>query len=42
MRGRDAPIFVGTAYATSRGKLIALVDCDRGTLRPTRVFNLAG
>lgn len=42
MRGRDAPIFVGTAYATSRGKLVALVDCDRGTLRPTRVFNLGG
>lgn len=42
MRGRDAPIFVGAAYATSRGKLIALVDCDRGTLRPTRVFNLSG
>ena len=42
MRGRDAPIFVGTAYATSRGKLIALVDCDRGTLLPTRVFNLGG
>lgn len=40
MRGRDAPIFVGTAYATSRGRLIALVECDRGTLRPTRVFNL--
>ncbi|MBU2533086.1 MAG: tRNA pseudouridine(55) synthase TruB, partial [Alphaproteobacteria bacterium] len=40
MRGRDAPVYVGTAYATSRGKLIALVDCDRGTLRPTRVFNL--
>ena len=41
MRGRDAPIFVGAAYATSRGKLVALVECDRGTLRPTRVFNLA-
>lgn len=41
LRGRDAPIFVGTAYATNRGKLIALVDCDKGTLRPTRVFNLA-
>lgn len=40
MRGRDAPIFVGTAYATNRGRLVALVDCDRGTLRPTRVFNL--
>jgi tRNA pseudouridine55 synthase len=40
MRGRDAPVFVGSAYATSRGKLVALVECDRGTLRPTRVFNL--
>jgi tRNA pseudouridine55 synthase len=40
MRGRDAPIFVGPAYATARGKLVALVECDRGTLRPTRVFNL--
>ncbi len=40
VRGRDAPIFIGTAYATSRGRLIALVDCDRGALRPTRVFNL--
>ncbi len=40
MRGRDAPVFVGAAYATSRGKLVALVECDRGTLRPTRVFNL--
>jgi tRNA pseudouridine55 synthase len=40
MRGRDAPIFVGPAYATARGQLVALVECDRGTLRPTRVFNL--
>ena len=40
MRGRDGPIFVGPAYATAHGKLVALVECDRGTLRPTRVFNL--
>ena len=40
LRGRDAPILAGVAYATNRGKLVALVDCDRGTLRPTRVFNL--
>jgi tRNA pseudouridine55 synthase len=40
MRGRDASVFVGPAYATSRGRLVALVECDRGTLRPTRVFNL--
>lgn len=41
MRGRDAPVFVGAAYATHRGRVVALVECDRGTLRPTRVFNLA-
>ena len=40
LRGRDAPVFVGTAYATSRGRLVALVQCDRGELRPTRVFNI--
>ncbi len=40
MRGRDAPVFVGSAYATSRGKLVALIECDQGMLRPTRVFNL--
>ncbi|MGI9479510.1 MAG: tRNA pseudouridine(55) synthase TruB [Hyphomicrobiaceae bacterium] len=40
MRGRDAPVVSGAAYATSRGRLIALVECEGGTLRPTRVFNL--
>jgi tRNA pseudouridine55 synthase len=40
MRGRDAPVFAGPAYATARGRLVALVECDKGTLRPTRVFNL--
>ena len=40
MRGRDAPIITSVAYATNRGKLIALVECDRGTLSPIRVFNL--
>jgi tRNA pseudouridine55 synthase len=40
MRGRDAPVFSGPFYATSRGKLVALGEAERGQLRPTRVFNL--
>lgn len=40
MRGRDAPIFTGPFYATSKGKLVALGEAERGQLRPTRVFNL--
>ena len=40
MRGRDAPVFSGPFFATSRGKLVALGEADRGQLRPTRVFNL--
>ena len=40
MRGRDAPIMTGAAYATCKGRLVALVEIARGELRPTRVFNL--
>lgn len=40
MRGRDAPIATGAAYATCKGRLVALVEIARGELRPTRVFNL--
>ncbi len=40
MRGRDAPIFSGPFFATSKGKLVALGEADKGQLRPTRVFNL--
>ncbi len=40
MRGRDAPMFTGPFYATSKGKLVALGEAERGQLRPTRVFNL--
>lgn len=40
MRGRDAPIMSGAAYATCKGRLVALVEIARGELRPTRVFNL--
>ena len=40
IRGRDAPVLGGTAYALSRGRLVALGEIEKGALRPTRVFNL--
>ena len=40
LRGRDAPIMEGTVYATSRGKLVALGEMDKGELKPRRIFNL--
>jgi tRNA pseudouridine55 synthase len=40
LRGRDAPIVLGQAYATHQGKLIALVDGENGELRPRRAFHL--
>ncbi|MGQ0457375.1 MAG: tRNA pseudouridine(55) synthase TruB [Hyphomicrobium sp.] len=40
IRGRDAPIVSGPAYATLKGRLIALGELDKGALHPTRVFNL--
>ena len=40
IRGRDAPVLSGPAYATSKGRLIALGELAKGALHPTRVFNL--
>jgi tRNA pseudouridine55 synthase len=40
LRGRDAPIVEGAFYATSRGKLVALGEVDKGEFKPRRVFNL--
>jgi tRNA pseudouridine55 synthase len=40
LRGRDAPIFNGTVYATSRGTLVALGEVSEGELKPRRIFNL--
>jgi tRNA pseudouridine55 synthase len=40
IRGRDAPIMTGPAYATSKGRLIALGELAKGALHPTRVFNV--
>ncbi|MEM1307013.1 MAG: tRNA pseudouridine(55) synthase TruB [Pseudomonadota bacterium] len=39
LRGRDAPIHAGVAYATAKGELVALGEVDRGQFIPTRVFN---
>jgi tRNA pseudouridine55 synthase len=39
IRGRDAPILGGTAYAMSKGQIVALGEIERGALHPTRVFN---
>lgn len=41
VRGRDAPKASGPVYATSKGRLIALAEIDKGALRPTRVFNFS-
>jgi tRNA pseudouridine55 synthase len=40
LRGRDAPIVIGQAYATLHGKLIALVEGEAGELKPRRAFHL--
>jgi tRNA pseudouridine55 synthase len=39
IRGRDAPVLGGTAYAMSKGQIVALGEIARGALHPTRVFN---
>lgn len=38
LKGRDAPLFVGEAYAMAAGQLVALGEVDRGTFNPKRVF----
>lgn len=40
IRGRDAPVLSGPAYATVKGRLVALGELSQGALHPTRVFNL--
>ncbi len=39
MRGRDAPITSGEAYAVCKGTLIALCEMDKGEIVPVRVFS---
>ncbi|HEX7072666.1 MAG TPA: tRNA pseudouridine(55) synthase TruB [Hyphomicrobiaceae bacterium] len=40
IRGRDAPILRGPAYAMAKGQLVAIGELAKGEFRPTRVFNL--
>ncbi|HZP08707.1 tRNA pseudouridine(55) synthase TruB [Methyloceanibacter sp.] len=42
LRGRDAPILTGSAYAMSRGMLVALGEVEGGEFKPKRIFNLPG
>ena len=42
IRGRDAPILGGAAYAMSKGQIVALGEIEKGALHPTRVFNFGG
>ena len=39
MRGRDAPMMSGEAYAVCKGALIALCEMNRGEIVPVRVFS---
>ena len=41
IRGRDAPIMQGEAYATFRGQIVALGELSKGAFVPTRVFNFS-
>ena len=39
LRGRDAPVSADEAYATARGRLVAIGEIGGGEFRPKRVFN---
>ncbi len=39
IRGRDAPVMGGEAYAVSRGRPLAIGVLEQGEFRPIRVFN---
>jgi tRNA pseudouridine55 synthase len=39
VRGRDAPVLNGPAYAHFKGRILALGELEKGAFRPTRVFN---
>ncbi|MEZ5810462.1 MAG: tRNA pseudouridine(55) synthase TruB [Rhizobiaceae bacterium] len=38
IRGRDAPVEADEAYATTRGRLLAIGEIEAGQFRPRRVF----
>ena len=39
VRGRDAPVLTGAAWAHFKGRILALGELEKGAFRPTRVFN---
>ena len=39
VRGRDAPVLNGAAYAHFKGRILALGELEKGAFRPTRMFN---
>ncbi|MGI9403124.1 MAG: tRNA pseudouridine(55) synthase TruB, partial [Hyphomicrobium sp.] len=39
IRGRDAPVIQGAAFAHFKGRILALGELEKGSFRPTRVFN---
>jgi tRNA pseudouridine55 synthase len=41
LRGRDAPVISGLAYAVYGGLPVALGEVDKGAFNPNRVFNLS-
>jgi tRNA pseudouridine55 synthase len=41
LKGRDAPVMSGPAYAVFGGQPVALGEVDKGAFNPKRVFNLA-
>jgi len=41
LRGRDAPVMSGPAYAIAGGVPVALGEVDKGAFSPRRVFNLS-
>ncbi len=40
IRGRDAPVHTGLAYAICKGQIVAIGEIEKGALQPTRVFNM--
>lgn len=41
VRGRDAPVLNGAAWAHFKGRILALGELEKGAFRPTRVFNFS-
>jgi tRNA pseudouridine55 synthase len=41
LKGRDAPVMSGPAYAVFGGQPVALGEVDKGAFNPRRVFNLS-